>query len=188
MSFVIQMILFTLLAASLIISAITDLKFRRIMNLVTLPSLVVALLLHTAGGGAAGLIFGIKGLGFGFVCLIIPYLMGIMGAGDVKLMSVVGAVTGFEHTLFSLSFIAMAGGILAMVLLLKRRVLKQSFNRIWTVLICFVTIRDMQALKYSKDDLTQEGMPFAVAISTGVFLYSIYVWKATGMLPVLGPS
>lgn len=183
-----QLLLCALLVLTLILSVITDVKYRRILNPVTLPALFVAILLHMANGGGDGVIFALKGLGFGFICFIVPYLMGIIGAGDVKLMSVVGAVVGYEHTLFALFFIAVSGGILAVVLLMSRRVLRRSLTRIWLFFVYLVATQDASIMKSSKDELSQEGMPFAVAIAAGIFLYIIYVWRTTGMLPVLGPS
>ncbi len=179
--------LYILLVLLLFFSVVTDLKLRRILNVVTLPTLAIALLLHTMDGGVEGLIFGVKGMGLGFICFIIPYFIGAIGAGDVKLMSAVGTVVGIDHTLSAMLFIVLAGGGVAVVLLVRRRALRQSLSRTWMFFMNFVTMRDSSILKYGKDELSQEGMPFAVAIAAGVFLYSIYVWRTTGMLPVLGP-
>ena len=39
-----------------------------------------------------GFLFSGKGLLVGFLILLIPYLLGGMGAGDVKLMAAIGAI------------------------------------------------------------------------------------------------
>ncbi len=49
---------------------------------------------HAALDGAGRPIFSLTGLGAGLTFLLIPHLFGYLGAGDVKLMAVVGAALG----------------------------------------------------------------------------------------------
>ena len=42
-------------------------------------------------GGWSGLAAGLTSAGLGFLCLLIPYVLGGMGAGDVKLAAALGA-------------------------------------------------------------------------------------------------
>jgi len=62
----------------------------------TLPLLVVGLGYHLATGGGSGLMTALQGAALPMAILSIPYLMGIMGAGDVKLMMAFGAWLGPE--------------------------------------------------------------------------------------------
>ena len=78
----------------LIIASIIDYKQQRIPNIVTIPATVLALLFYWLSNGLEGFLFSIAGLFAGMGSLIIPYAMGGMGAGDVKLMGVVGSFLG----------------------------------------------------------------------------------------------
>jgi prepilin peptidase CpaA len=84
---------FSLLAV-LLISSVTDLAWHRIPNTLLLPALVLALALHASGDGLGGMLSAGAGLVVGLAFLMPLYAMGGMGAGDVKLLGVVGAFLG----------------------------------------------------------------------------------------------
>jgi len=65
--------------------------------------------------GAAGVVLA--------VCFV-PFALGRLGGGDVKLITAVSLWTGFEYLLEFLVYASLAGGILALVLVLIRRLLK----------------------------------------------------------------
>ena len=102
-------------------AAVIDLRAQRIPNLLTLPSILAALIYHTLLGGTSGLYFSLCGLAAGIGVLIIPYLLGGMGAGDAKLMGAVGAFVGAQGVFISFLLTAVAGGIYALLLLVARR-------------------------------------------------------------------
>lgn len=83
--------------------------------------------LIAAGGlGAQAAYFGIDGVGWGllgllvgFAVLIGPWLMHGMGAGDVKLMMAIGCWLGPWLTLYSFAAGAIVGGIAAVVMIMS---------------------------------------------------------------------
>ena len=80
-------------------AAVSDVKERRIPNLLTYPALVAGLLLQGALHGWKGLLLGAGGgLLFGGVFLLF-YLVRAMGAGDVKLAAAIGSIVGPSATL-----------------------------------------------------------------------------------------
>lgn len=69
----------------------SDLRYRRIPNWLTAAGVVAGLAVNAMGGrfwSAAA------GLSIGFLILLVPYLCGGVGAGDVKLLAAFGAVLG----------------------------------------------------------------------------------------------
>ncbi len=96
----------------LIISGVIDIRVQKIPNLLTLPTIVVGLVYHTAMNSWNGLIFSLAGSALGIALFIIPYIMGGMGAGDAKLMGAVGAIVGAEGVLIASLFTAIAGGFM----------------------------------------------------------------------------
>jgi len=72
----------------------TDLKSHRIPNFLLWPALSLALMLHMTSGGIDGLIAATGGLALGFAMLLPLYSIGGMGAGDIKLLGIVGSLLG----------------------------------------------------------------------------------------------
>ena len=99
------------LAVSLSVSVVTDLRSRRIPNLVTLPAFAAALLLRLALGGWDAAADGLLGALIAFVPFCALAWAGGMGMGDVKLVAAVGACVGAERILWALFCIALVGGV-----------------------------------------------------------------------------
>ena len=78
--------LLSLLAVTMGIAVIEDIRRFKIPNWVTYPTMLLALLAHAVAGGLDGFLFSAGGVATGIGLFIIPYLMGGMGAGDAKLM------------------------------------------------------------------------------------------------------
>ena len=124
-----------LLLASLCASAgaISDARSRRIPNLLTGTSIVFGLLLHLEMGGwkqmgmaaAAGLA--------GSAVFLIFFVIGAMGAGDVKLMAAISVIAGFGHLLELSLAIAFTGGVFALVLAISQGRLRQTLANVGSV-------------------------------------------------------
>lgn len=99
----------------LLVTAVgTDIRFSRIPNWLTFPSMGVALAMHTWLNGIHGALFSLAGLGAGFGILLLFYIAGGIGAGDVKLMAAIGAMVG-PHGVLSVALLsALAGGLYAL--------------------------------------------------------------------------
>jgi prepilin peptidase CpaA len=113
------------LGLALAISVVTDLRRRLILNVVTYPALIVVAGCFLWLGGLPLLLEA--GLGV-LVCagpFALMMLRGWMGAGDVKLMAVAGAVSGaaagWPFSLAVLLYVAIAGGVQAAVWMLAAK-------------------------------------------------------------------
>jgi prepilin peptidase CpaA len=108
------------LTALLVVAALSDLRSQRIPNWLTYPGILIAIVYHSIANGPDGFLFGLQGLGLGIGILLLPYVMGGMGAGDVKLLGAVGAMLGPRGVFAAFIFSALVGGIYALVVLLGR--------------------------------------------------------------------
>jgi prepilin peptidase CpaA len=102
------------------VAAVTDARWHRIPNVLTLAGASIGLLLG-AWGGLGDLAAAVLGLCTGLALLLPFYLLGGMGAGDVKLMAAVGAFLGPKMTVLAVAGTLLAGGVLALAVLLTRR-------------------------------------------------------------------
>ena len=84
-----------------------DIKSRRIPNWLTVTAAVSGLLWNLVSAGWAGAIHSVGGFATGFGILLVLWLIGGGGGGDVKLMGAVGAWLGAYLTL--IVFLASAG-------------------------------------------------------------------------------
>jgi len=157
------------------IAVITDLKSRKIPNWLILTGLIASFGYHAYTGGTDGILFALKGFAVGMVLLIIPFIMGGMGAGDVKLLGVVGAFKGSLFVFYSFLLMAIWGGLIAGMILIKERRLKQMFykigNSFLTANFGFLRVVD----NFDHKELNYY-FPYALAIALGVISCFIKGW------------
>jgi prepilin peptidase CpaA len=116
-----------ILAATVLIAAITDLLHSRVPNWLTLPVTVLALCLHFADAGTQGLLFSLGGWVAGFALLIGFYALGGTGAGDVKLLAAVGALSGTSRVFSIFLYTALFGGVYALGIVVYSMVTKTGW-------------------------------------------------------------
>lgn len=109
--------LFITLIGLLTLSVIADIQSHKIPNVFTYPGMLVGMIAHGYTSGASGVLYSIEGLFLGMAFLIVFYIMGMMGAGDVKLMGAVGSILGPAGVFKAFLFTAIAGGIYALIVL-----------------------------------------------------------------------
>ena len=135
--------------AILLLAALIDLLTNRVPNILILPSLLLAFLLAYMNGGVGMLLNSILGACVGFLVLLYPYSKSLIGAGDVKLIAVVGAFLGPKLVLLAVLYTSVFGGLIVLVFLAYKGLLAQSFRR-------------AMSLQFSSARI-----PYACAISAG---------------------
>ena len=112
-----------------------DVRTRRIPNVVTFGAAAAALLFYTITGGVSGLTFSAAGWLVASVLLCGSFLLGGMGAGDVKLIGALGAWLGPVEALWLAVFTGIAGGIAALLVAVSRGYLSQACRNIGVLLM-----------------------------------------------------
>jgi prepilin peptidase CpaA len=154
----------------LIVSLYTDLKNRKILNIVTLPGILIGLIYNTATGGLEGFLFSGKGFLLGLGLFLIPFLRGGIGAGDVKLMAAIGALKGASFVFHAFLYTAIIGGLISLFILVKRMGFIESLKYTFFAFAIFkenVGTLDQSA---SKD----MSFPYGIAIFIGTMM--AYIW------------
>ena len=157
----------------LIVSAGIDFDKQKIPNLITYPSMVVALSYHGITRGTDGLLFSLAGLAVGIAIFLVPYLMGGMGAGDAKLMGVVGAFIGAKGVFYAALCTTLVGGVYALVLILVNRAhfagfFKKQLTTLWTFILTRKYIPDP-----NQNSQTRPRLCYGLAIALGTGLYML---------------
>lgn len=175
--------LIMLLGIVLIVATVTDLRFQKIPNLLTYPTMAAAFAYHFITNGVDGLQFAAGGLALGIAILVLPYLMGGMGAGDAKLMGAVGAIIGPRGVFVAFLCTAIVGGIYALILLgVRRQYARGFFARHATTLKTFVFTGQFIPIP-STEDKGKPKLCYGVAIALGT-LFSILLESAGYVFPV----
>ena len=134
------------------VAAFTDVVEFRVRNSLTLPLILSGLIYHTVTAGLSGFGASFAGFAFGLGVLIVPWLMGLMGAGDAKLLAGVGAWLGMPGVVVTFVAAAAVTFVYAIILIIYRGKIGESL-----VLIKVIGYRFMAlGLHFGKDDLVEQ--------------------------------
>ncbi len=103
-----------------LIAVFTDLSRGIIPNGLTVPAAVGGFVFNLMTQGAMeGLFSSAGGLGLGLALTMVPFLLGGMGGGDVKLMGAIGAWVGPRSVFSSFVYGALIGGLVCLFVMLR---------------------------------------------------------------------
>lgn len=161
------------------LAAISDVRSRRIPNRLTYPAMVAGLALQVTTYGWRGIFSSLGGaLLFGGVFLVF-YALRAMGAGDVKLAAALGCILGSDNSWQVLFTTAMAGGALAiMVMILTGRVLQTLRSTL--AVAGFHALHGLRSHPVvNLDNPASARMPYGLAFAAGTLYWAIYmhVWR-----------
>jgi len=167
-----EIIVFFFLGLLLVSTTIFDLKFRKIPNMITFPGMLIALVYHSVAGGMEGFLFSIAGTFTGIGLLIIPYILGGMGAGDAKLMGAVGAMLGAGGVLNAFFYVAATGGgYLLLLLLFKKRKYGIYFMRHFIMLKAFLYTGKFFHVPAKTEEIQASKVSYGAIIAIGTLVY-----------------
>jgi prepilin peptidase CpaA len=136
--------------------------------------MAVALVYHFVMNGLDGLLFSAGGLALGIAVFILPYLMGVMGAGDAKLMGAVGAILGVKGVFIAFLFTAIIGGVYALIVVLTKR---QHFKNFFTIqaatLKTFIFTKQFIPIQGDQNEKKPK-LCYGIAIAIGT-LFSVFL-------------
>lgn len=102
--------------------AVVDLKYRLVLNVMLYPALMIAAAVQLLVVRAS-VISVLIGAAFGLLIFLAAMWLRPtdLGGGDVKLAALIGVIFGFPHVLWALLVGVLAGGVVAIGLLVGRR-------------------------------------------------------------------
>lgn len=162
-------------AAFLLLAVERDVRLRRIPNWLTFSGVILALALCGWQGGADALLPALAGAGAGFALLIVPFAAGALGAGDVKAAMVLGALWGAGALFEVLAWSVLAGGGLALGLLIARGGGTDLVRRWLDTLQLTLRSGRLRYVKPAPGSVAASGLPFAVALGLGAA--AAHAWR-----------
>ena len=165
--------LYLFVGALLAIACVSDLRTRRIPNVLTLSAASGAVLFHLITGGWAAAGWSLGGFALGAALFFPVFALRGMGAGDVKLLAAVGAWIGPGQVAFAALATSIAGGIIAVVVALSFGYLRNAFRNVFLLLTHWrvAGVRPLPSLTLEGAKGPRLAYSFPIAIGTVVTLW-----------------
>ena len=165
------------LFALLVIASVSDYRTHKIPNWLTAGGIVFALIYSAAVPFSRdhGFLWALGGLMVGFLVILPGYVLRIMGAGDVKLMAMVGAFLGVTDTLHAVIYSFIAGGIAALIFALHNHALARTLGNLKNM----TQMMMLSAIGGFKPDIRMAPgqsvgkLAFGICISIGTMTYLV---------------
>ena len=158
-----------------LVACITDLRTRRIPNVLTFGAAAAGLAFHALLPQGDGLVGAVLGLVVGIAVFFIPFALRGMGGGDVKLLGALGAWLGVSEIVWLALYTGVAGGVMAIIVSLASGYLGQALSNV-KLLLMHWRVAGLRALP----EITLEGstgprLAYAIPIFAGTV---VAVWLA----------
>ena len=158
------------------IAAYLDLRLHKIPNILTYPSMILALCFYGSIFGLKGFLYSLAGIGTGIGLLILPYALGGMGAGDAKLLGAVGGLIGARAVVVTFLYIALIGCLYAALLIIvKRKRFKGYLSDLWTTIKLFFLTKKI-ILDPPHVQKSRPKVYYGIAIAAGTICYVVLEW------------
>lgn len=182
---IIDFVVLSTLVGLLVVAAWQDIKQHRISNRIVFIGVLLGFIFNglipegqgfnSPAPGGLGWLAGLTGLGMGMAVLLPFYWLRAMGAGDVKLMGMVGTILGPGQVLGALLGTFLMGGVMALVIALRAGAMMRLLGNVKFMLFDgMVKVSTGQAPTI--DDVSQSvgKLPYALAIAVGTVGYLIW--------------
>jgi prepilin peptidase CpaA len=155
-------------------ACVTDLRTRRIPNVLTFGAALAGLVFQFATGGVEGLGQAALGWLLGALVFLLPFALGGLGGGDVKLLAALGAWLGPADALWLVLYTGVAGGVMAVAVSARYGYLGTALQNV-RLLLCHWQVAGIKALP----EITLEGsggpklayaFPILMGLVTSVWL------------------
>ena len=177
----------SVLAALLSGAVWNDIRHYRIPNRLVLAGVAMGLLLNSflpegngfadAMPGALGIAIALAGMGLGLGLLLPLYLLRAMGAGDVKLMAMIGAFLGPQAIVGVVLLTFAIGGALSVGYSLHRKSLTKMMGNVSTMVKTGVFrvmfFKEMPILEAPA--VSAGKLPYGIAIGAGTIAYFVLI-------------
>jgi Flp pilus assembly protein protease CpaA len=153
-----------LLFALILVCGLTDIRTGRIYNKATYPAILVGFV-WAAFAGQDALISSAEGFLAAAVLMVAPVMLGGMGGGDAKLLAAVGALKGLSFVLDALFYSFLAGGAIALSMVIWQGRLWSVLRTLWRFCYSAVWLRNASAADWQ--GMPTYKVPFGAAICLG---------------------
>lgn len=154
-------------------ACVTDVSTRRIPNRLTFPAAAAGLAFGLLTTGPRGGLFALAGLALGLALFLPFFLLGGLGAGDVKLLAALGAWLGPRAILWTGLYGMIAGGLLALVVAFVAGYARQMLRNLWLLLVHWrvsgVRRFDALTLEHGRGPKLAYALPITIGVACSLW-------------------
>ena len=148
-------------------ASVFDLRTRRLPNALTFGAAVVGVAMQGVTEGWSGTGLAVAGWATGVAVFLPLYALGGMGAGDVKLLGAIGAWLGPTGALWVGLYGAIAGGVIALAVALRRGYAGTALRNVGSMLR-FWSLAGVQPIQgLTLADQRAVRLPYALPLAVG---------------------
>lgn len=152
------------------VACVVDVREQRIPNWLTLGAAAAGLLYQALTAGPSGLLAAGAGWLTGALIFFLPFALGGLGAGDVKLVAALGAWLGWSDTVWLALYTGAAGAVLALIVAFATGYLRQALRNIWVLLMHWRIVGLRPLPEMTIHDAKGPKLAYGVAILAGAMV------------------
>ena len=156
------------------VACVTDIRSRRVPNWLTFSAASVGVLAQSLVSVGDGPISGLVGVVAGLAVFFPFFALGGLGAGDVKLMAALGAWLGWQDTVWTAAYGAIAGGVIAVALGLQSGYLGQALSNLKGILTTWWLVGVRPLPEHTLAEGRGPRLPYAIPIFVGLL---VTLWR-----------
>lgn len=162
-----------LLLIFITIAFVTDVRRAVIPNKLTICGAVVGTIFNGLESGLNGLTFSLMGAGSAFIAMFLLYLIGALGAGDVKLFTAIGAMMGISFVCQLMLYAILCAALIGLILLLMHKQMAATGQKLVKWLFSIVVLHDLNIVMGMKRDANIK-FPFMYAVMPAAIMTWYY--------------
>lgn len=155
------------------IAFVTDVRRAVIPNKLTIWGAVIGIILNVSVNGLNGLTFSLIGAGSAFIVMLLLYLIGALGAGDVKLFTAIGAMMGTSFVFQLMLYAILCAALIGLVLLMTHKQMAATGQKLVKWLFSIIVLHDLNIVMGMKRDPNIK-FPFMYAVMPAAIMTWYY--------------
>ncbi len=188
---IIEYIPLAVIGVCAICGSISDIRQFKVYNALTFPCFIAGILFHAVAQGWGGLGYSLGGSALGLAVLILPYILGGIGAGDVKFVMAIGTWLGPTLLLPSILIGSIATGIYSFILIAQQGGFRETWLNIQLMFLRLAAIAkslqfedDFESVQKvcRKPDRGKRLIPFSALFSLGIVITFAVNWLIGGLI------
>ncbi|MCG8499715.1 MAG: A24 family peptidase [Firmicutes bacterium] len=153
-----------------LLALISDIRTYKIKNIIVFPFMIIGMVTNTLINGFEGFMFSLAGCIIPVILLILLYILRMLGAGDIKLFSAIGAIMGSGFVLYTIAYSFLCGGVMALCLMIIHKHGKQRLYYLYRYLkTCLITL-SVHPYTDFEDKTDGAKFHFAYAVACGTLI------------------